>query len=81
MTKELRSARHCALIKLVVELRNTLGMNSREPSPRKLKSIKDLWRLEVGGASTQIFLEFPKLAKALQMTRQEFIEAAFVREE
>jgi transcriptional regulator with XRE-family HTH domain len=76
MAKELGTASHRALIKLVVERRTALGLN-QDQLAAKMKVDKGIvWRLEAGERALK-YLEMPKLAKALEMTRADFNEAVF----
>jgi transcriptional regulator with XRE-family HTH domain len=76
MAKELRSAAHRALIRLMQQRRAALNLN-QEQLAAKLKVDKGfVWRLEAGERALK-FLEFPKLARALEMTRAEFTDAVF----
>jgi transcriptional regulator with XRE-family HTH domain len=76
MAKELRSASHRALIKVIVTRREALGL-TQEQLAAKMKVDKGIvWRTEAGERIFRL-LEVPMWAKALEMTRQEFIEAVF----
>jgi transcriptional regulator with XRE-family HTH domain len=76
MAKELRSAAHRALIRLMQERRAALKLNQEQLAAKLKVDSNVIWRLEAGERSLK-FLEFPKLAKALEMTRAEFTEAIF----
>lgn len=76
MAKELRSAAHRRLVRLVTERREALGL-SQEALANKMGVDKGIvWRTETGDRMLD-FLEFPKYAKALEMSRREFVEAVF----
>jgi transcriptional regulator with XRE-family HTH domain len=79
MAKTLRSAQHRALIAVVRKRRAALGLSQRAFAERAKLSYYIVWKTEAGERNLG-FLEFPKYAEALGMTRQAFVEAVFGKE-
>jgi ribosome-binding protein aMBF1 (putative translation factor) len=61
----LRSATHRALISVIVELRQGLGLSQREFAMKLGESNNFVWRIEAGERRVDI-MEFCKIAKALE---------------
>ena len=64
MKNTLRSATHRAVISVIVELRQELGLSQREFAAKLGESNNFVWRIEAGKRRVDI-TEFCKIAKAL----------------
>ena len=64
--KQLRTARHRALISAIVEARNASGLSQREFAKKLKRTNNFVWRIEAGERRVDV-LEFIEIARAADL--------------